>query len=252
MNQYTKNIERIEFAVTMACTGRCKHCSEGDHTNCSGHIDADAAVQAVRDICSAYDIKSLMTFGGEPLLYPDVVYTIHRVAADLGIVSRQLITNGFFSRDSRRIEEVAYTLAESGVNQLLLSVDAFHQETIPLEPVIHFAKFAAKTDIAMKLCPAWLVSETDNNPFNIQTRKVLAEFEMLKIPVGEGNVIFPSGNALKYFPEYFDENPDLTTPYDNDPMNIKVVSFTPEGDVDGMNGNIYRTGVLEIIEKYRP
>ncbi len=53
--------------------------------------------------------------------------------------------------------------------------------------------------IAMKLCPAWLVSETDNNPFNIQTRKMLAEFEMLKIPVGEGNVFFPSGNALKYF-----------------------------------------------------
>ena len=252
MNQYTKNIERIEFVVTMACTGRCKHCSEGDHINCSGHIDADVAVQAVRDICSIYSIKSLMTFGGEPLLYPDVVYAIHHAAADLGIPSRQLITNGFFSKNPRKIEEVANALAANGVNQLLLSVDAFHQETIPLEPVFHFAECIARTDIAMELSPAWLVSETDNNPYNIQTRKVLNEFEMLKIPVGKGNVIFPSGNALKYLADYFGEKTDLRTPYDDDPINMKVVSFTPEGDAEGMNGNIYRTGILEIIDRYKP
>lgn len=252
MNQYTKNIERIEFVVTMACTGRCKHCSEGDHIHCSGHIDADAAVRAVRDVCSAYSIKSLMTFGGEPLLYPDVVCAIHSAATDLGIPFRQLITNGFFSKNPWKIKDVASALAASGVNELLLSVDAFHQETIPLEPVIHFAKCVAETDIAMELCPSWLVSKTDNNPYNIQTRKVLDEFEALQIPVGEGNIIFPSGNALKYLADYFGENPDLTTPYDDDPMDMKVVSFTPEGDAEGMNGNIYQTGILEIIERYKP
>ena len=168
MNRYTRNIERIEFVVTMACTGKCRHCSEGDHSHCTGHIDADAAVRAVRDICSAYRIRSLMTFGGEPLLFPDVVCAIHRAGAELGIETRQLITNGYFSKDPRRIGEVARRLAESGVNQLLLSVDAFHQETIPLEPVLHFAKCIAETDIAVKLAPAWLVSREDGNPYNIR------------------------------------------------------------------------------------
>ena len=51
-----------------------------------------------------------------------------------GIPVRQLITNGFFSRDGDRIKEAAGRLAQSGVNNLLLSVDAFHQETIPLAP----------------------------------------------------------------------------------------------------------------------
>lgn len=29
MNEYIKNLNRIEFVVTRACTGKCKHCSEG-------------------------------------------------------------------------------------------------------------------------------------------------------------------------------------------------------------------------------
>ena len=110
MNTYVKNINRIEFVVTMACTGKCKHCSEGDHTNCTGHIDADVATKAVRDLCENYKIESLMTFGGEPLLYPEVVCAIHRTAADMGIPKRDLITNGFFSKDFRKIKQVVQNL----------------------------------------------------------------------------------------------------------------------------------------------
>ena len=58
MNEYFKNLNRIEFVVTMACTGSCKHCSEGDHSLCTGHIDADAAVNAIREICENFQIES--------------------------------------------------------------------------------------------------------------------------------------------------------------------------------------------------
>lgn len=85
MNEYVKNLNRIEFVVTMACTGKCKHCSEGEHTNYTGHIDTDTAVTAIREVCDYYSIESLMTFGGEPLLYPDVVCAIHRTAAEMEI-----------------------------------------------------------------------------------------------------------------------------------------------------------------------
>ncbi len=198
MNEYVKNLNRIEFVVTMACTGKCKHCSEGEHVNCKGHIDADIAVTSIREVCKNYRIESLMTFGGEPLLYPEVVCTIHRTAAEMGIGKRQLITNGFFSNNHERIKEVVKNLEDSGVNELLLSVDAFHQETIPIEPVKYFAECVAESKIHIKLSPAWLVSEDNDNPYNIRTREVINEFESLDIPVGSGNVIFPSGNALKY------------------------------------------------------
>ena len=250
MNEYVKNLNRIEFVVTMACTGKCKHCSEGDHINCKGHIDTELAVKSIREICERYDIESLMTFGGEPLIYPDFVCAIHKTAKDMGIEKRQLITNGFFAQKKERIEEVVMMLEKSGVNSLLLSVDAFHQETIPLEPVKYFAECVAKSKISIKLSPAWLVSEEDNNPYNLKTKEVLGKFEDLHIPVGSGNVIFPSGNALKYLGEYFEEGTVCSSPYDEDIFDIQAISFSPNGDV--LNGNINDNDILDILEAYRP
>ena len=109
MNEYVKNLNRIEFVVTMACTGNCKHCSEGDHTNCAGSIDADVAVKAIRQVCERYQIESLMTFGGEPLLCPEIVCAIHSTAKEMGIPKRSLITNGYFSiRYSHNISIMLY------------------------------------------------------------------------------------------------------------------------------------------------
>ena len=68
-----------------ACTGQCKHCSEGDHTSCGERIDPGIAADAVRKIAAEYDIKTVMTFGGEPLLYPDAVYAIMTAAKELNV-----------------------------------------------------------------------------------------------------------------------------------------------------------------------
>ena len=250
MNEYLKNLNRIEFIVTMACTGRCKHCSEGDHVHYTEHIDTEISVESIQKICENYKITSLMTFGGEPLLYPETVCAIHRAGKDMGIGRRQLITNGFFSKKQERIKDVVRELAGSGVNDLLLSVDAFHQETIPLEPVKFFAQCSAKSGIPIRLSPAWLVSPEDHNPYNIRTREIIREFEPTQIPVGAGNVVFPSGNALKYLREYFAENVVEASPYEDDPRDIRTISFSPNGDV--LNGNVYETDILEIMCTYRP
>ena len=250
MNEYLKHLDRIEFVVTMACTGKCIHCSEGNHEGYTKHIDMDAAVEAVRKVCEHYPIRTVMTFGGEPLLYPDTICKIHAAATELGALKRQVITNGYFSKDRDRIAKVVRNLAESGVNEILLSVDAFHQETIPLEPVRYFAECALKEQIPVKLSPAWLVSREDDNPYNIRTRQILKEFEDLRIPLGSGNVVFPSGNALKYLSEYFDTNVEESSPYEEDPLDVRTLSFSPEGDV--LNGNIFQTDILEIIRTYRP
>lgn len=249
MNEYLKNLNRIEFSVTMACTGRCRHCQNGDQVSRKDHIDTDIAVGSIRKICENYKITSLMTFGGEPLLYPDTVCAIHRTGTSLGIGKRQLITNGYFSAKRERIEEVARDLADSGVNDLLLSVDAFHQETIPLEPVMSFAECAVNSGLPIRISPAWLVSPGDNNPYNIRTREIIREFEPLRIPTGSGNVVFPSGNALKYLREYFDENVEESSPYFEDPEDIRSISFEANGGV--LNGNVYETDIIELIETYK-
>ena len=138
-NKYLKNLNKIEFVVTNACTGRCKHCSEGEHSLCAQSIDKTIAADAVQKIAAEYEIKTVMTFGGEPLLYMDVVFEIMSTASSLNIPKRQVITNGFFSTDTGKIRDMAKMLSECGVNDLLLSVDAFHAEKIPTGMVREFA-----------------------------------------------------------------------------------------------------------------
>ncbi len=248
-SRYFENLNKIEFVLTYACTGRCKHCSEGEHASCGERIDPGIAADAVRKIAAEYDIKTVMTFGGEPLLYTEAVYEIMSAAKELNIPGRQVITGGYFSKNADKIRDVAERLAVCGVNDLLVSVDAFHQETIPLEVVKQFTTEAKKCGIPIRLQPAWLVSAVDDNPYNRKTREILDSFADMELPVGEGNVIFPEGNALKYLAEYFtDERPE--NPYAEDPRDVRCVSFEPNGDVLG--GNAYERDIMEIIKDYNP
>ena len=249
MNKLLKNLNKIEFALTYACTGRCKHCSVGEHKPSNERIDPDVAAEAVRRITAEYDIKTVMVFGGEPLLHLDAVEAIMSAAREAGAERRQVITNGYFSTDRARVRAVASTLHRCGVNDLLISVDAFHQETIPLDVVRLFAEAAVEFGIPTRLQPAWLVSREGGNEYNKKTREILESFLDIAIPVGEGNVVFPEGNALKYLAEYFvDNTPE--NPYTEDPCNVKCVSFSPNGDV--LDGNVYSGDIIKILEEYTP
>ena len=128
-------------------------------------------------------------------------------------------------------------------------MDAFHQETIPLDGVKQFAADAKACGIPIRLQPAWLVSATDDNPYNSKTREILNSFAEMEISANEGNVIFSEGNARKYLAEYFtDERPE--NPYVEDSCDVRCVSFEPNGDVLG--GNVYKRDIMEIIKDYAP
>ncbi len=249
MNQYLKNLTKCEFVITNDCTGKCKHCSEGDHGICGERIDPHIAADAVRKVASEYHIETVMAFGGEPLLYIDSVTAIMTAARETNVPKRQIITNGYFSKDKYHICETIKRLADCGVNDILLSVDAFHQETIPLETVKIFAKTVKTYGIPIRLQPAWLVSADNNNPYNIKTREILDSFKDMELYENEGNIIFPEGNAKKYLAEYFTlkipENPYIENPYD-----VRCISFDHQGNV--LDGNIYTDDIMCIIRKYTP
>lgn len=246
---YFRNLNKIEFVVTNACTGKCKHCSQGNHTLPIEKIDSCLAADAVRRIASEYNIKTVMTLGGEPLLHREAVYAIMTVANELNVEKRQLITNGYFSADEVEIIETAKRLAECGVNDLLLSVDTFHQETIPLERVRVFAREAKKCGLPIRLQPAWLISKDHDNPYNRKTREILDSFADIGLYENDGNVIFPEGNAVKYLKEYFTENLPKN-PYVEDPKDVRCISFASNGDV--LNGNFYEADIMKIIKDYTP
>ena len=251
MNPYLTHLQKIEFVVTNACTGQCKHCSQGAHTAKSVSIDPQVAADAVRKLTQLYKIQTVMTFGGEPLLSSDAVCAIHAAAKERGVPRRQLITNGYFSQNEAQMAAMAERLAAAGVNDLLLSVDAFHQETIPVETVLCFAGALLQAGVPVRTQPAWLVSVEDDNPYNRKTKALLALFEQLGISANEGNLIFPEGNAKRYLADYFtDSAPE--NPYVEDPCDLYCLSVSPDGDCDGIDGNLYQDDLLLLLEQYRP
>lgn len=247
MNVYLKNLERIEFSVTMCCTGRCRHCSQGDHLGSRGHIDGSKAAEVVEKVCRRYTIKSLMTFGGEPLLYPETVCTIHSAAKRAGVPRREIITNGYFSKNKERIAAVAHMLAESGVNRVLLSVDAFHQETIPLETVELFADCLRNEGSPPEIHPAWLESPSADNGYDSRTRELLDRFRDKGYTISEGNIIFPKGNAVKLLGEGREAPAD---PYEDDPKDLHSLCIAPDGST--LNSSIYSADIIDIMENYKP
>ena len=248
-NRYLQNLNKIEFVVTDVCMGKCLHCSAGEDPVHGDRLDPTVAADAVRRITSIYTVRTVMAFGGEPLLHPDAVFAIMAAARAADVPHRQVITAGFFTRDEDEIFRVARLLAQSGVNDLLVSADAFHEACIPLEAVRKFVLAAKACEIPIRLQPAWLVSAADDNPYNRRTREILASFADAGIFPGEGNVIFPEGNARKYLAEYFaDVQPE--NPYKENPCDVHCISFSANGDVLG--DNVGRRDILDIIRDYRP
>lgn len=260
-NRYINNIQRVEFTVNNSCTSRCKHCSEGK-LPATHRLDSVRAAKALEELSRCNQISSIMTFGGEALIYPEIVCDIQRAAKKCGIPKRQLITNGCFSKDEKRIKEVARMLEDSGVNDILLSVDCFHTEFLPLEWERQFATALCEHYTGrLRLQPSWLVSEEDDNPYNQKTRECLAYFDDLQIERNEGDVIFPEGNACIYLADYFEKKPMdynfqcgktlYTTPLDQ----VSEIMIDCNGDVlpcDFPIGNILKEDIISILQRYNP
>ena len=257
-------LNRVEFSMTFHCTGKCRHCSVGEEgaKEHPGHLSYEKMAGMLHTLSEQFPMTSVMCLGEEPLLYPADVCAVYREARESGIPQRQLITNGFFSREPEKIRRTVAQLADAGITELLLSVDAFHQETIPLEPVMAFTQ-ALREDrrITVKLHPAWLVSPEDGNPYNAETRRILRRFAALDLPVSTGNVIFPSGNAEKYLSDYFEpQELDLTAPcgaalYTTRLDQVETLSILPDGGLcvcGFVIGNLYREPIKAIIERYDP
>ena len=115
------NIKRIEIVVTNRCNGQCLHCSaaENSHMLSRACIDANETAKVIQTLTQMFRVQSVMTFGGEPLLFPAAACTVHRAATDSGVPVRQVITNGCFAKDSAYLAKTAKQLQAAGGKRTL-------------------------------------------------------------------------------------------------------------------------------------
>ena len=257
-------IRRVEFIVTYLCNSRCKHCQlSDDRTGFPNHINRDLAVDIIRKVSKHHRPKSIMTFGGEPMLFPEVVYAIHREALRVGISSRELITNGSWSGRRELIEQMASSLSNSGVNEVDFSVDCFHQEFIPIQRVRVAAESLLRAGIRrIEWNPCWLISKDHDNDYNTKTKAILNVLSDLSVARGEGNVMRAEGRATKNLEGFFQRKTTLPEgkcgeiPYTEKLDSVRGICIEPDGRVAVCNqfyiGNASQTDIIELLENYDP
>jgi hypothetical protein len=209
-----------------------------------------------------FQIESLMTFGGEPLLYPESTAALLQAAAAHGVRRRELITNGYFSNDTAFINTVVEQLIAAGVNDIKLSIDTFHQEYIPIqhiEPFIVALQSHKFTNLSIH--PAWLVSQDHANDYNRQTRNLISALSRTyDIDISPGNAVALSGLAKQHFWSYYPEKLiDLNMPcgkmaFTSSLSDIKTLRILPNGNIAICRamviGNIFRSSMESIVRDY--
>jgi hypothetical protein len=198
-------VNRIEFVVTYRCNSRCKHCQVSlDHRRQRpAAIRPELAAQIVHQVAEVYASRSVMTFGGEPLLFPDVVCAVHSTARDSGIPKRQIITNAGWPRSKEASRAMAGRLAASGVNEIYVSVDGFHQEYIPLSVVEQNVRAYLEAGVSLlRWNPCWVLSKEHDNEWNRRTHRVLQSLSQFPVAESDGNIVQPMGNAITWLSKY--------------------------------------------------
>ena len=258
-------VDRIEYVVTYLCNSKCSHCqiAEEKRNTLPSHIDRDKAVEIIRKISRMRVPKSVMTFGGEPLLYPEIVCAVHQEAKRAGIPVRDVITNGFWSTKPEKIKQISQRLARSGVNEVAVSVDCFHQEFVRLKIVERAAAALVEAGIArVRWNPCWVVSKDHANKYNRRTKEILKRLHALHVEESGGNSVQPQGRALSSLAEFLPARKSVPVgkcgdaPYTEPLDSIKTISIEPDGKVAVCKnfyiGNTFQTGIMDILDGYDP
>ncbi len=120
---------------------------------------------------------------------------------------------------------------------------------------------AKEYGLPIRLHPAWVVDQYDENEYNLRTKQVLHAFHELELAHSKGNNILPSGRALDHLSKYFPKKElDLTIkcgqePYSSKLDDVNTISIAPGGDIcvcSFVIGNAYQEEIDSILDRYNP
>ncbi|NOR45391.1 MAG: radical SAM protein [Candidatus Delongbacteria bacterium] len=244
--------------ITDKCTSKCRHCSNTQILGASHVISPNKSKEILSILTNSFKIESVMAFGGEPLLYPEVTTDILSHAKKLNIERRQIITNCYWSKKYDRIDEISHMLKKADVNDILISVDCFHQEHLDFKIIDYTISQLCNMELpSIKLHPCWYISKDSNNKYDSDTRSYLKKLSKYNLEVTEGNILFPAGNAVKNFPDRFEPIQNISeivcgkAPYTERPDHITSIGINPDGKVSSSCFGDYME-VEEFIRNYNP
>lgn len=168
----------VLLMTTYRCPAACRHCSVCASPECDGgQVGLEDVRGYLRDLKDNGSVDSMWPFGGEPFLDVDLLVDVvgEIIAAD---VSTGVLTNGFWGEDEAQARHAVQRLQAVGLDCIAFSVDAYHQEFVPLASVktaIRASRDAgiSRIDINAK---SFIGPDADNEP-NRLTKRYIAELQ---------------------------------------------------------------------------
>ncbi len=119
-----------------ACTAACRHCMFASSPDCPHEFMTADMAEKLASLLAEAGTTSVHIGGGEPFLhFPSLCITIEALHR-YGIGIDYIETNGFWAAKEEFVRDRLRTLREMGVDTVMVSVDPFHIEYVPLERVL--------------------------------------------------------------------------------------------------------------------
>ncbi|QRK07101.1 GTP 3',8-cyclase MoaA [Archangium violaceum] len=112
----------LRLSVTDRCNFRCTYCSPASWGGKKDLLSPEE-FERIASVFARMGIRRVRLTGGEPLIRPDIVEVVRRIAALPGIEQVAITTN------ASHLERLAAPLREAGTTQLNISLDTLSEAT---------------------------------------------------------------------------------------------------------------------------
>ena len=238
----------LGLMITDRCNAACASCGLKCGPDGKNVISQELAERLIDEIV-AMDFETLGVTGGEPFLYPELMFEILEYAKKAGIKNRYVATNGFWGGwDDKKLDETAKRLKEC-VNHVSISFDSFHAEYVSEASIWRAADILKKHRIEYKIYVADVYGKRGAGPFisSLGEKGMYNIFNI--IPLG------PYGKAASLpsdlFVKMFHWNETVCNP-------MGILSVGPDGtvypccspavaDTGQSLGNIHNASLAELL-----
>jgi len=254
-------VKGADFLLTFKCPSKCRHCSYKAGPERTGYMKTADAERYLKELRDTQPLESIAVHGGEPFLYFKLLKHVMKKAKELKISRTWVITNGYWAKTKAKAEKKLTELKNAGLTCTTFSVDAFHQEYIPLETVKNGIEAAATVGFE-RICvdSYFLASPNSDNTYDILTRKTLeklGKIDNVEINKWQARIGGRATELAKHLPP----KPETPTGRCQTPFwiggnlkNPEVIEIDFEGNVTlcpGISiGNAKRQSLAQILENY--
>ena len=128
------------------CTAACRHCMFASSPNRPKDFISDEMSENIAKTLSRAGTSSVHIGGGEPFMDFRALCSLIKALSRYGIAVDYIETNAFWCKDDDYVLDRLNTLKNLGVSTVMVSVDPFHIEFVPLERAVRLCVLLDKCD----------------------------------------------------------------------------------------------------------